>query len=79
MNGARIAWGSGPVHWLVTGSLRATHTNTIAGFWSILKRGIVGTFHEVTIKYFALYVAEFRFRYNNRQNEDICGMAIKGC
>jgi IS1 family transposase len=57
----------------------AVHTNTIEGFWSILKRGVVGTFHKVSRKYMPLYVAEFQFRYNNRQNPDIFGAAIKGC
>lgn len=57
----------------------AIHTNTIEGFWSIFKRGVVGTFHKVSKKYLPLYVAEFQFRYNNRQNEDIFGQAVKGC
>jgi len=57
----------------------AVHTNTIEGFWSILKRGVVGTFHKVSAKYMPLYVAEFQFRYNNRRNEDIFGTAIEGC
>ena len=57
----------------------AIHTNTIEGFWSILKRGVVGTFHKVSRKYLPLYVAEFQFRYNNRMNPDIFGAAIKGC
>jgi transposase-like protein len=57
----------------------AIHTNTIEGFWSIFKRGIVGTFHKVSDKYLALYVAEFQFRYNNRKNDDIFGTAISGC
>ena len=57
----------------------AVHTNTIEGFWSILKRGIVGSFHKVSHKYLPLYVAEFQFRYNNRENADIFGEAIKGC
>lgn len=57
----------------------AIHTNTIEGFWSIFKRGVVGTFHKVSHKYMPLYVAEFQFRYNNRNNEDIFGTAIKGC
>jgi hypothetical protein len=57
----------------------AVHTNTIEGFWSILKRGVVGTFHKVSAKYMPLYVAEFQFRYNNRQNPDIFGAAISGC
>lgn len=55
------------------------HTNTIEGFWSIVKRGIVGTFHKVSAKYLPLYVNEFEFRYNNRNNADIFGAAIKGC
>jgi transposase-like protein len=57
----------------------AIHTNTIEGFWSIIKRGVVGTFHKVSKKYLPLYVAEFQFRYNNRQNADIFGTAIAGC
>jgi hypothetical protein len=55
------------------------HTNTIEGFWSIFKRGVVGTFHRVSRKYMPLYVAEFQFRYNNRFNDDIFGAAISGC
>jgi len=57
----------------------AIHTNTIDGFWSIFKRGVVGTFHKMSRKYMPLYVAEFQFRYNNRTNADIFGEAIKGC
>lgn len=57
----------------------AVHTQTIEGFWSIFKRGVVGTFHKVSRKYMPLYVAEFQFRYNNRQNTDIFGEAIRGC
>lgn len=57
----------------------AIHTNTIEGFWSLVKCGMVGTFHKVSKKYLPLYVAEFQFRYNNRGNEDIFGTAIQGC
>ena len=57
----------------------AIHTQTIEGFWSIFKRGVVGTFHKMSRKYMPLYVAEFQFRYNNRENADIFGAAIKGC
>ena len=56
----------------------AVHTNTIEGYWSIFKRGVVGTFHKVSRKYLPLYIAEFKFRYNNRRNADIFGTAIKG-
>ncbi len=57
----------------------AVHTQTIEGFWSLVKRGMVGTFHKVSAKYLPLYVAEFQFRYNNRMNDDIFGAAISAC
>lgn len=57
----------------------AVHTNTIEGFWSLVKRGIIGTFHKVSHAYLPLYVAEFEFRYNNRKNPDIFGAAIRNC
>jgi hypothetical protein len=57
----------------------AVHTNTIEGFWSIFKRGIVGSFHKVSAKYMPLYVAEFQFRYNHRHNANIFSAAIEGC
>ena len=57
----------------------AVHIQIIEGFWSILKRGMVGTFHKVSAKYLPLYVAKFQFRYNNRENADIFGAAVSGC
>jgi transposase-like protein len=56
----------------------AIHTNTIEGFWSLFKRSIVGSFHQVSKKYLPLYIAEAQFRYNNRHNPDIFGLAIAG-
>jgi transposase-like protein len=55
------------------------HTQTIDGFWSLLKRGIMGSYHKVSRKYLPLYVAEFEWRYNNRDNKDIFGTAIARC
>ena len=57
----------------------AVHTQTIEGFWSLVKRGMIGTFHKVSRKYLPLYVAESQFRYNNRENLDIFAEAVKGC
>ena len=43
------------------------YTNTIEGFWSILKRGIIGIYHHMSKKHLQLYANEFAFRYNTRQ------------
>jgi transposase-like protein len=42
------------------------HTNTIEGYFSILKRGINGVYHHVSQKHLKRYLAEFDFRYNER-------------
>lgn len=46
------------------------HTNTAEGFFSLLKRGINGTFHHVSQKHLHRYLSEFDFRYNLRNVED---------
>ncbi|MGA2368472.1 MAG: IS1595 family transposase [Dehalococcoidia bacterium] len=42
------------------------HTNTIEGFWSLVKRGIGGVYHAVSPKYLQSYLNEYQFRYNHR-------------
>ena len=42
------------------------HTNTLEGFFSIFKRGIVGVYQHVDTKHFDRYLAEFDFRQNHR-------------
>ncbi len=46
------------------------HTNTVEGFFSLLKRGVYGTFHSVSKGHLHRYVSEFTFRYNTRKLED---------
>lgn len=46
------------------------HTNTVEGFFSLLKRGIIGTYHHVSEQHLARYCAEFDFRYNTRKLDD---------
>jgi transposase-like protein len=46
------------------------HTNTVESAFSLLKRGITGTFHQISKKHLPLYLNEFDFRYNNRKTTD---------
>jgi transposase len=45
------------------------HTNSIEGFWSLVKRGIGGVYHNVSAKYLQTYFDEYSFRYNRRNDE----------
>lgn len=45
------------------------NTNTIESFWAIVKRGIVGKFHKVSVEYLDKYLNEFCFRFNLRKAE----------
>lgn len=47
------------------------HTNSIEGFWSHLKRGILGIYHLVSRKHLQKYCNEFAFRYNTRHLGEI--------
>jgi transposase-like protein len=44
------------------------HTNTVESAFSLLKRGIVGTWHRVSAKHLAAYLDEMTWRFNNRKN-----------
>jgi transposase-like protein len=45
------------------------HTNTVESAFSLLKRGIIGTWHRVSAKHLPAYLDEMCFRFNNRKNE----------
>ena len=51
-------------------SSNGIHANSIEGFWTILKRGIMGQFHWVSKKHLDLYIDEFCYRYNARNNDE---------
>ena len=52
------------------------HTNTIEGFWSLVKRGIGGVYHSVSAKYLQSYLDEYSFRYNRRDSGNLVFSAI---
>jgi transposase-like protein len=54
------------------------HTANIDSFWSLIKRGIFGNFHHVSKKYLPLYLNEFSFRHNNRENPDMFSTVVAG-
>lgn len=55
------------------------HTNTIEGFWSLLKRAFYGTHHHYSGAYMPLFVAEACWKYNHRKHDDAFGNFLKGC
>src|SRR5438552_271260 len=45
------------------------HTNTVESAWSLLQRSVIGSYHQLSAKHLEAYLAEFEFRFNNRENE----------
>ena len=56
----------------------AIHTNTIEGFWSLVKRAWYGTHHHYSKKYAPLYIAEACWKYNHRNTENLFDVFMKG-
>ena len=46
------------------------HTNFAESYFSLLKRGVIGTFHHISKQHLSRYLAEFDFRWNNRTATD---------
>jgi transposase len=44
------------------------HTNSVEGVWSLFKRSLVGSYHQLSAKHLPAYLDEFAFRFNNREN-----------
>lgn len=44
------------------------HTNTCESAWSLFKRSIIGSYHQLSYKHLEAYVGEFEWRFNNREN-----------
>ena len=60
--------------WYVDGIV---HTNNIESFWALLKRGIVGQYHKVSLKHLGRYVNEFCYKWNYRKSDNIFGLTIQ--
>jgi transposase-like protein len=44
------------------------HTNTIESVWSLLKRSVVGSYHQLSAKHLPAYLDEVAFKFHNREN-----------
>ena len=56
-----------------------THTNSIEGFWSLVKRAWYGTHHQYSRKFMPLFITESCWKYNARRNPDAFGSFLRGC
>jgi len=56
-----------------------THTNSIEGFWSLIKRSWYGSHHHYTRRFMPLFTAETCWKYNQRRNDDAFGTFMRGC
>lgn len=61
-------------HWV---SPTGVHTNTIESAFSLLKRGLIGSFHRVSIEHLHRYLSEFEWRFNERKADDRFGMTLR--
>jgi transposase-like protein len=54
-----------------------THTNSIESFWALLKRGIVGQYHKVSLRHLPAYINEFSYRFNHRNTANVFDLTIE--
>ena len=54
------------------------HTNTIEGFWSLVKRAVFGQHHHYTPTHMPAYIVEACYKYNNRRTPDIFDNFLQG-
>ena len=60
--------------------LDEVHVNTIENAWSLFKRGLIGMYHHVSVKYLQDYLDEFAFRYSHRKEKRIMfNLVLENC
>ena len=55
------------------------HTNTLEGFWGLLKRAWYGQHHKYKVQFLPLYIAEAVWKYNHRKTENPFDVFVEGC
>ncbi len=72
-------WEHGSVSHIMDEWVRGSiHTQGVESFWSLFKRGVIGSFHSVSVKHLDRYLSEFCFRFNSRRDEQIFAAVITG-
>jgi transposase-like protein len=54
------------------------HTNTAESAWSLFKRSLVGSYHQLSVKHLDAYLDEFEWRFNNRENPYLFRDTLRG-
>lgn len=62
-------------HYVVPGT--DVHTNTIESAFSLLKRGLIGSYHRVSIEHLHRYLSEFEYRFNGRRESDLFSQTLQ--
>ncbi len=52
------------------------HTNGIESFWSLFKRGLIGTYHQVSTKHLSRYLSESEYRFNRRKEHNLFSQTL---
>jgi hypothetical protein len=55
------------------------HTNGIENFWCVVKNGIRGVYHHISLKYLQKYIDEYSFKQNTRTNTNMFNILLKQC
>lgn len=63
------------IEWVVPGT--RFHTNTVESSFSLLKRGLIGSFHWVSVKHLHRYLSECEYRFNERNNSERFGKTLR--
>ncbi|MCY4288382.1 MAG: IS1595 family transposase [Aestuariivita sp.] len=78
-NAAKKVYQSATINHKVSYADSDTYTNSIEGFWSLIKRAWYGSHHYYTAKWMPFYVAESTWKHNQRKNTDAFGTFVRGC
>ncbi|MCY4305011.1 MAG: IS1595 family transposase [Aestuariivita sp.] len=78
-NAAKAVYASATINHTVRYVDGDTHTNTIEGFWSLLKRAWYGSHHHYSPKWMPFYIAEGNWKYNQRKNQNAFGAFLREC